>query len=50
MKSQKWQRNHNFVTIRSENPKVLITEDKAAGKILYPRPFQPLNLASSSVT
>ncbi len=23
MKSQKWQRNHNFVTIRSENPKVL---------------------------
>ena len=23
MKSQKWQRNHNFVTIRSENSKVL---------------------------
>ena len=27
MKSQKRQRNHNFITIRSENPKVLTLPD-----------------------
>ncbi len=45
MKSQKWQRNHNFVTIGSENPKVLITGEQSGRKDLISETFPAASLS-----
>ena len=45
MKSQKWQRNHNFVTIGSENPKVLSLLNASGWKDLISETFPAASLS-----